>query len=81
MCQLCFDAVHEVFPSVPEAEVGDFLMGTTCFPFGEPHQVRDQLLEMRAQMKTSDYNECYAIADEELGEALAQYIEVHGEDE
>lgn len=32
MCQQCVDACREIFPEVPDDEMGGFLLGTTCFP-------------------------------------------------
>lgn len=72
MCQVCLDAMKEIFPEVPELERGGFLLGTTCFPFGTGEQTRAQLLELRARMTTSDYHECYAIAESDLDEEVEQ---------
>lgn len=68
MCKRCLDAVKEIFPDVPDNEVGDFLFGCTCFPFGNPEHVRDQLVEMKS--KVTDWRECYALADAELTRAM-----------
>ena len=72
MCQICLDSMQEIFPEVPEAELGDFLMAATCFPFGEGEDTRKQLLDLRARMTTNDYHECYAIAEADLDEEVAQ---------
>lgn len=69
MCQACVDACRELFPSVPSSEMFAFLMDTTCFPAGNPEQVRQNLEENRSRMKTCDYRECYEIADADLNEA------------
>jgi len=69
MCKLCVEAVHEIFPEVPDGEMGDFLLATTCYPAGGPEQVRAQLSDNRAKMKTNDWHECYEIADREMDEA------------
>ena len=45
MCQQCVDACREIFPEVSDDEMGGFLLETTCFPFGSPKQVREQLVE------------------------------------
>ena len=69
MCQKCADASREVFPEVPNSEMGHFLFGTTCFPFGDPEVMRRQLIANRCRMTTDDYRECYALADEDLDSA------------
>ena len=69
MCKQCVDAVRAIFPQVPDAEMGDFLLCTTCYPAGDHNDVRKQLVQNRAKMKTDDYHECYAIADAEMDEA------------
>lgn len=58
---------------MPDGEVGEFLMGTTCFGFGTAEQVRSQLEENRRRMTTGDYHECYAIADSDTDEAMRKY--------
>jgi hypothetical protein len=65
MCKLCVAVMHEIFPEVPEKEVGDFLMSCTCYPFGGPEELKKQLVDLR-QKAGDDYKRCYAIADEEL---------------
>ena len=72
MCQQCVDACREVFPDVPDGEMGDFLIGTTCFPFGTPELVREQMQANRAKMTTDDWHECFAIADAEMEAAMAE---------
>jgi hypothetical protein len=69
MCKKCAEALQEIFPEVPKEEWNNFLMGCTCYPFGDHDQVRAHLLDLRTKMKTDDYHECYAIADEEMTEA------------
>ena len=72
MCKACAEACREVFPEVPDDKMWDFLMSTTCFPCGDAPQVRSQLVKNRDQMITDDWQECYAIADRELDEAMLQ---------
>ncbi len=73
MCQRCLDALREFFPAVPAAEAGNFLFSCTCYPCGEPADVRGQLAKLREQ--TADYQECYAIADYETMEAMERMKE------
>jgi hypothetical protein len=47
MCQKCLDAVKAAFPEMPEAQYGDLLMGATCYPFGSPEQVAQNIAELR----------------------------------
>lgn len=47
MCQKCVDAVKQHYPQLSEKEYGAFLMGVTCFPFGEHEQVAEQLATMK----------------------------------
>ncbi len=70
MCQQCLDACRMVFPEVPETEIGDFLISTTCYPMGSAKDVRAQLLANKAKMTTDDYHECYLIADSEMTQAM-----------
>ena len=69
ICKSCVEAVQEIFPDVLREEWNSFLMGATCYPFGDHDAVKAQLLDMKAKMTTGDYHECYAIADEEMTEA------------
>lgn len=64
MCADCVKAVNDIFPEVPEKELGDFLMNCTAFPFGDRATVKKQLEELRA--KTADYKECYSIVEKEM---------------
>ena len=70
MCVECVKAVNDVFPEVPEEELGAFLMNCTAFPFGDSVLVKKQLDELRA--KTANYKECYAIVEEEMNTLVAQ---------
>ena len=70
MCKACAEACREFFPEVPDKEMGDFLLGTTCYPFGNATQVRSQLESNRSKMTTDDWHECFAIADHEDEEAM-----------
>ena len=72
MCRACAEACREIFPEVPDDEMGDFLISTTCYPFGEATQVRSQLVTNRDKMTTSDWHECYAISDREMDEVHLQ---------
>lgn len=70
MCKECLENVREIFPEVPAEEIGDFLLSTTCYPFGTAKRVRSNLLENRSLMKTTDYRECYEIAENLLTEEM-----------
>jgi hypothetical protein len=74
MCAECVDACREVFPEVSDDDMGDFLYGTTCFPFGGPGKVREQLVRNRARMQTTDWRECYAIVDALMSEQMEQSL-------
>jgi len=71
MCAGCLTAIKEVFPEIPENERGEFLMGATCFPFGDAEQVHEQLVDLRSRMVTTDYRECYGIAARDLDAEMA----------
>jgi hypothetical protein len=47
MCEKCLQAFKEVFPDKPEDEAFNVLVNFTSFPFGEPEQIRQQLIELR----------------------------------
>jgi hypothetical protein len=68
MCLQCVEAVKEVFPDVPDEEYGDFLMGTTCFPFGDAEVVRMQLLKHKS--RTDDYKDCYGLAEKDMMDSV-----------
>jgi hypothetical protein len=70
MCKQCVVALNEVFPEVPKEEWCNFLMDCTCYPFGQPEDVKKQLVALRGKMTTDDYHECYDIADKEIDEAM-----------
>jgi len=65
MCIKCAGAMTELFPEVPDDEVGDFLMACTAFPFAEGDVLKEQLVSLRNKMKSTDYHECYGIASED----------------
>jgi hypothetical protein len=65
MCQKCLDVCQEVFPEIPDEEIGDFLINTTCYPFGMPEDIKVQLLDNKRRMTTNDWHECYVIVDTE----------------
>jgi hypothetical protein len=79
MCKKCAEAIQEIFPEVPQEERSDFLMCCTCYPFDDHEKVRTDLLDIRQKMKTDDYHECYAIADEEIDVAMKK-VKIGGED-
>jgi ribosomal protein S27AE len=66
MCKVCIDNCKQIFPEVPDKEIYEFLMGTTCYGFGSIEQVKQQLEQNRKKMKTNDWRECYLIAEDEL---------------
>ena len=47
MCQGCLKAVNKHYPHLNDREQGELLMGATCFPFGKPEQVEEQLAQLR----------------------------------
>ena len=72
MCAECLNSVQEIFPDIPESEVGNFLMNCTAFPLAGPETIKKQLQELRA--KTSNYEECYKIVEEELNMLSASML-------
>lgn len=38
MCQKCVELTDKYFPGISDRDRSDFLMGATCFPFGDPEQ-------------------------------------------
>jgi hypothetical protein len=68
MCAECVKSVNDIFPEVPEEEVGNFLMNCTAFPFGDSAMIKKQLEDLRT--KTSDYKRCYLLVEEEMKTAL-----------
>lgn len=75
MCQKCVDAVQEYYPDCPQQMMGDFLFAATCFPFGTPEKVREQLANMRARGQDT-WRKALAYTDEQVTQAMANYIEL-----
>ncbi len=69
MCQECVDALCVIFPEIPKEERLNFLICCTAFPAGDPELIRRQLLMLKVKMKTTDWRECFSIADAETEEA------------
>ena len=47
MCERCALAVERHYPHLTEAERCEILMGATCFPFGSPESIEEQLVELK----------------------------------
>lgn len=45
MCEKCKLAVDWLYPSLSDSDKGHLLMSATCFPFGLPEQVAEQLMD------------------------------------
>lgn len=45
MCEKCKLAVDWLYPKLSDADKGHLLMEATCFPFGSPYQVAEQLMD------------------------------------
>lgn len=58
MCQKCIDAIKETWKDLPEENYDDLLMGATCFPFGDPEEIKKQLIEIGEK---SNYNLGFAL--------------------
>ena len=72
MCQKCVDAVRLHYPQLPEKDYGSFLMGATCFPFGEPEQVAEQLATTRRNTDGS-VEAAYAYSEYWMDMAMAGF--------
>lgn len=72
MCQKCVDAVKLYYPKLPEKKYGDFLFGTTCFPFGEPERVAEQLATMKRDTDGS-VEAAYVYAERTTDMAMAGF--------
>lgn len=76
MCAECVSAVREIFPEVPDEEMGNFLYGATGFPFVPPEKVKEQLASARLRMASTDWREAYGIADSDLDREMTAMQEV-----
>ena len=47
MCQKCLKAIQKYYPHLNDSEQRELLVGATCFPFGSPKMVEEQLAELR----------------------------------
>lgn len=45
MCEKCKLAVDWLYPKLSDADKGHLLMAATCFSFGSPEQVAEQLMD------------------------------------
>ena len=45
MCRRCVDVVRKYYPSMPDGEMGNFLMSTTAFPMGSADTIERQVRE------------------------------------
>lgn len=50
MCQKCLDSLKEIFPDATKKECSELLWEHTSYPFGGPEQVREDLLQHRAEL-------------------------------
>lgn len=72
MCQACVEAVKRHYPQLPDKDYGGFLMAVTCFPFGDPERVDEQLATMKRNTDGS-VGAAYAYADRETDMAMAGF--------
>lgn len=72
MCQICVDAVKRHYPDVPDEEYGRFLMGTTCYPFGDGRLVEEQLVTAKRNTDGS-IQAAYEYADMVMSCAMAGF--------
>ena len=47
MCEQCVLAVEWHYPNLTDEERGEVLMSATCFPFGSPELIEEQLVELK----------------------------------
>jgi hypothetical protein len=46
MCNECYNAVTYFYPYLSDEDKYNVLIGATCFPFGNPQQVANQLFDL-----------------------------------
>ena len=68
MCTKCEEIAQQQFADLPDEHVLDFLMSCTPYPFGSEEDIAKRIIELRS--KTSNWQDCFAITDAELDEAL-----------
>jgi hypothetical protein len=70
MCEKCKLAVDWLYPKLSDADKCHLLMSATCFPFGTPERVAEQLLD---HIENTDGSMQAAInrAHEQLDAAMA----------
>lgn len=56
MCKRCVELVHQYIPDLPDSELGGFLMGFTCYPFGDPVEHLEPQLKGIAERRERDGN-------------------------
>lgn len=69
MCQKCIDAVKQHYPDLEHPQIGQLLMGVTCFPFGTPEQIEDNLIKVKKNTDGS-LEAALTFADSELHKQL-----------
>lgn len=72
MCQKCVDAAKRHYPQLNDREIGILLFEATCFPFGSPEQVEEQLVSLKAKTDGS-LGAALQLADEETDMAMRDF--------
>ena len=77
MCQACVDAAREIYPDLPEGDLGHLLMGATAFPFAGPEYIREQLIETR-EATDGSLNQAMGYADAEMSRVSSEQTASEG---
>jgi hypothetical protein len=72
MCEKCVEAVKRWYPELPENQWSGLLLGATCFPFGGPEQVEEQLKELR-EKTDGTLRGALKFADDEMCAEMDRY--------
>ena len=75
MCEKCIAAVEKHYPELSDEEGGELLISATCFPFGSPEQIEDQLIELKDKTDGT-MGGAIAFAHKELDEAMSKIREI-----
>lgn len=67
--QQCFDIAQDLYPAAAENDIVDLLWSATCFPFGEPEQVRKNLEDALANTDGTPLS-AMAYAEQQINEAM-----------
>ena len=72
MCQQCLDIAKKHYPQLNDCDIAELLISGTCFPFGTPEQVEEQLIHAKS-VTDGSLGAALSLADTEMDEAMIKF--------